>query len=114
MSASEVEENLEGWAELTLPQQLVRIAYAADAAHNLSRERTGKYSAQHNRVLRMVDLTLEAQFNPSLRRELELWREYFADYYRGNPNPPDSHRTVLRCLLQLNPESARQIQFLCP
>jgi len=93
----------EGWAQLTLSEQVLQIAREAESVVQVAKASdNGQYRIVYERVMRMVDLTLEANHR---RYELSIWRACFAEYYTNEPDPPDSHCVVLRCLLQLSPES---------
>lgn len=67
----------------------------------------------HERVLRLVDLTIEVQTGHGLRRELLRWRDLIAEMYIHPELPdPKQHSAIFRILLQLTPEAARQIPFV--
>jgi hypothetical protein len=61
-------------------------------------------------VLRLADLTVSVQQARSLRRELLRWRELAGAVYL-DPEP-EEHRALLRALLLLTPESAKQLRYL--
>jgi hypothetical protein len=48
----------------------------------------------------------------SVRRELLRWRDLVAVLYLEEVGQPDTHRVVLRALLQQTPDSAAQIKYL--
>ncbi len=66
----------------------------------------------YERILRLVDLTVEVQPGPSLRRELLRWRDLIAALYVSPESDPIEHRAAFRSLLLFTPEAARQIPFL--
>ena len=66
----------------------------------------------YERVLRLVDLTVEVQAGYGLRRELLRWRDLIAEMYVSPDLHPDRHVIAFRALLQLTPASARQIPLL--
>jgi hypothetical protein len=70
----------------------------------------GRLANAYERVLRLADLTVRCQPSRSLRRELLRWRELAGSVYLE----PDEqlHRDLLRALLLLTPESAKQVPFL--
>jgi hypothetical protein len=66
----------------------------------------------YERVLRLVDLTVEVQKGYGIRRELLRWRDLAAELYL-RPEPDEAqHAAIFRCLLQLTPEAARQIPIV--
>ena len=67
----------------------------------------------YERVLRLVDLTVEVQSGRSLRKELLRWRELIAGMYIEPEPDPENHREAFQCLLLMTPESAEQIQYVC-
>jgi hypothetical protein len=98
---------LERWSAFTRDQQVLMIANEMNRAGKLfgpaDRDRLRN---AYERVLRLADLTTEAQPSRSLRRELRRWRELAAAVYLE----PDEerHRAPLRALLLLTPASAKQ------
>jgi len=102
---------LERWSAFSRDQQILMIANEMNRAGKLfkpgDRERLRN---AYERVLRLADLTTEAQPSRSLRRELRRWRELLAGVYLE----PDEgqHRVLFRALLLLTPASAKQVPFL--
>jgi hypothetical protein len=66
----------------------------------------------YERILRLVDLTMEVQQSPTLRRELLLWRGLIAELYVRSEPAPDEHAAAFRVLLLFTPEAAQQIPYL--
>jgi hypothetical protein len=102
---------LERWSDFSRDQQVLMIANEMNRAGKLfgpaDRDRLRN---AYERVLRLADLTTEAQTSRSIRRELRRWRELVAGVYL---EPDESrHRALFRALLQLTPASARQLPFL--
>jgi len=102
---------LERWSAFSRDQQVLMIANEMNRAGKLfgpgDRERLRN---AYERVLRLADLTTEAQPSRSLRRELRRWRELAAGVYLE----PDEaqHRALFRALLLLTPVSAKQLPLL--
>lgn len=101
------------WARFTPDQQILMIANEMNRAGKLhapdDRERLlGSYE----RVLRLVDLTVEATSRRALRRELLRWRDLIGALYLADDPSSDDHRAAFRYLLQLTPAASRQIEYL--
>jgi hypothetical protein len=107
----------ERWVAFSRDQQILMIGNEMNRAIRLIRlaDRPGLLLA-YERVLRLVDLTVEVQTGYGLRRELLRWRDLVAEMY-VSPSPethPNQHLAAFRALLQLTPASARQIPLLLP
>jgi hypothetical protein len=102
------------WASFPLEQQILMIGNEMHrAAKLMAAEDTRSRLLACERVLRLVDPTVEVQPRRTFRRELLRRRDLIAELYvRGEPDPA-AHRAALRCLLQMTPVSARQIPFVC-
>jgi hypothetical protein len=101
----------ERWAEHGRDRQILMIANEMNRASRLfGPDDRQRLRNAYERVLRLADLTIEVQPSRSLRRELLRWRETAGAVYLQ----PDEalHRSLLRVLLQLTPESARQLALL--
>jgi hypothetical protein len=100
----------ERWAAFSPPQRLLMIGNEMNRAgrfhtpEGLPHRRLG-----YERVLRLVDLTVEVDGRPTLRRELLRWRDLVAEMYLSTQPEPSRHREVFRALLLLHPDSATQI-----
>lgn len=105
----------ERWAIFSRDQQILMIGNEMNRATRLLRlaNRPGLLLA-YERILRLVDLTVEVQTGYGLRRELLRWRDLVAEMYANPGLQPDHHLAVFRALLQLTPASARQIPLLLP
>jgi hypothetical protein len=103
----------ERWAAFSRDQQILMIGNEMNRATRLLRlaDHRGLLLA-YERVLRLVDLTVEVQPAYGLRRELLRWRDLIAELYISPELHPDRHAAAFRSLLQLTPESARQIPLL--
>lgn len=103
----------ERWAKFDLGEQLLQIGAEMHRATRFVRAGRLDYArAGYERVLRLVDLTVEVQAGPSLRRELLRWREFVAELYLSEAPSAEEHCLALRTLLQLHPASAAQIASL--
>lgn len=104
---------IERWSQFTLEQQVLSIAAEMLRARGAIE---GGYAEStrlsYERVLCMVDLTVEAQRNPALWRELLRWRELLAELYIAPEPRPEAHAELLRALLHFTPGSARQLAHM--
>ena len=105
----------ERWASFSLDQQILMIGNEMNRGMRLLRpaDRTS-LGLTYERVLRLVDLTVEVQPRPTLRRELLRWRDLIAELYLRPEPDPAGHETAFRTLLRFTPEAARQIPFVLP
>jgi hypothetical protein len=103
----------ERWAAFSRDQQILMIGNEMNRAIRLIRlaDRPGLLLA-YERVLRLVDLTVEVQTGYGLRRELLRWRDLIAEMFVSPELHPDQHLAAFRALLQLTPASAQQIPLL--
>lgn len=102
---------LERWSAFGRDQQVLMIANEMNRAGRLfGPADRARLANAYERVLRLADLTAEAQPSRSLRRELLRWRELAAAVYLD----PDEgeHRALFRALLLITPASAKQLPFL--
>jgi hypothetical protein len=103
----------ERWARFPLAQQLLMIANEMNRASKLlgpedrDRLRTG-----YERVLALVDLTVEVNPRRSLRRELLRWRGLVAEMYLSPDADPRAHGAAFRTLLQFHPETWKQLPYV--
>lgn len=98
------------WRDFTLDQQILMIGNEMHRATRLLRaeERRSRELA-YERVLRLVDLTVEVQSHPSLRSEILRWRELIVELSMLPEVEPAAHRAAFRALLLLTPGAAQQI-----
>jgi hypothetical protein len=103
----------ERWSAFNLDQQILMIGNEMNRATRLLRlgDLPGLRLA-YERVLRLVDLTVEVQTGYGLRRELLRWRDLAAELYIHPEPSPAEHAAAFRCLLQLTPVAAQQIPFV--
>jgi hypothetical protein len=101
------------WSAFSLDQQILMIGNEMNRATRLLRPADrASLGLAYERVLRLVDLTVEVQPSPTLRRELLRWRDLIAELYVLPDYDPARHAAAFRCLLQFTPEAARQIPFV--
>jgi len=103
----------ERWSAFGLDQQILMIGNEMNRATRLiQREDRPGLLLAYERVLRLVDLTIEVQKSYGLRRELLRWRDLVAEIYVDPNLATDRHAPIFRTLLQLTPAAARQIPFV--
>jgi hypothetical protein len=103
----------ERWSAFSLDQQILMIANEMNRAARLLRpEDRTSLALSYERILRLVDLTVEVQRRPGLRRELLRWRDLIAELYIGDGSDPAAHAAAFRALLLFTPEAAQQIPLL--
>lgn len=101
------------WARFDLDRQVLMIGNEMQRASSLmsveQRESLGK---AYERVLRLVDLTVQVQTSRAFRKELLRWRDLVSELFLS-PEPREAaHREVFRALLRLRPQASRQIPYL--
>ena len=103
----------ERWRTFPRDQQLMMIANEMNRASRLvTPADLASFRRCYERVLRLVDLTVEVNAMRSLRRELLRWRELAAELFISPAPTAEQHRALFRALLQLNPATARQIPYV--
>jgi hypothetical protein len=103
----------ERWSAFSLDQQILMIGNEMNrAARLLQPKDRASLTLAYERVLRLVDLTVEVQRRPMLRRELLRWRDLIAELYIRPESDPAGHTAAFRSLLFFTPEAARQIPLL--
>ena len=103
----------ERWSAFNLDQQILMIGTEMHRAAKLMRPETRTLLQQsYERVLRLVDLTVEVNSRPTLRRELLRWRDLIAELYISSDPDPTQHAAAFRCLLLFTPVAAQQIPFV--
>ena len=103
----------ERWSAFTPEQQILMVANEMNRGSKLmSQEHRERLARAYERVLRLVDLTIQSQPRRGLRRELLRWRDLIAELYVSPEADPTRHRMAFRALLHLTPASARQIPFV--
>jgi len=103
----------ERWARFSRERQLMMIANEMNRATALMDADDGRSRGlAYERVLRLTDLTVAVNPQRTLRRELLRWRDLVAALYLEVVPNMQGHRAVLRCLLQLSPDTAAQIPYV--
>ncbi len=103
----------ERWAKFTRGQQILQIGVELQRARSaLALLDRSSLRASYERAMRLVDLTVQVNAVPNLRRELLRWRGVIAKLYLSEEPDPATHEAALRMILELNSESAKQIRFL--
>ena len=103
----------ERWSTFSLDQQILMIGNEMNRGTRLLRpEDRTSLGLAYERVLRLVDLTVEVQSRVPLRRELLRWRDLIAELYLQPEPDPARHTAAFRTLLLFTPEAARQIPFV--
>jgi pantothenate kinase len=103
----------ERWAAFGRDQQLLMIANEMNRASSMSGPSDlARFRRCYERVLRLVDLTVEVNASRALRRELLRWRELAAAIFISPAPSAGEHRALFRALLLLTPATARQIPFV--
>ena len=103
----------ERWSGFTRGQQLLMIANEMNRATRFTGiDDTPNLHRCYERVLRLVDLTVEVNAGRSLRRELLRWRDLIAELYLAQKPEPALHHAAYRALLLLSPATYRQMRFV--
>lgn len=101
------------WSTFSLEQQILMIANELNRAGKLvAADDRDRRRRSYERVLALVDLTVDAQPRRSLRREMLRWRDLVAALYLLDTVPAADFAAALRALLLFTPAAARQIQAL--
>jgi hypothetical protein len=103
----------ERWAAFGLDQQILMIANEMNRAGKLARPADlPSLRRAYERILRLLDLTVEVQRRPTLLRELLRWRDLVAELFLLPTIDPARHGAAFRALLLFTPEASRQIPFV--
>ncbi len=107
------ELSIDRWKQFGVDQQILMIANEMHRGLSAMRpERFPSLKLGYERVFSLVDLTVEAQSNRGLRRELLRWRDVIAELYLREDSDRATHALALRVLLQMTPEAAKQVTLL--
>ena len=104
----------EHWRRFDLDRQVLMIANEMHRARRFLEDASGREHLRscYQRVLRLVDLTVEVNKRTGLRRELLRLREVIGTLYLSDSPMHQEHRAALRVLLQLRPNTAGQLAYL--
>ncbi len=101
------------WARFSFDQQVLMIGNEMNrAAKLMSPSDDRSLRACYERVLALVDLTVQVQDRPSRRRELLRWRDLIGARIIAEMPDPEAHAAAFRCLLRFTPASSAQIPFV--
>jgi len=103
----------ERWASFGFDQQILMIGNELNRASRWTSDDDWPHAQRsYERILRLVDLTVEVQHRSGRRRELLRWRDLIAALYIGSRPQPREHAAAFRALLLLTPAAARQIPYV--
>ena len=103
----------ERWSAFSLDQQVLMIGNEMNrAARWMLPEDRASLNLAYERILRLVDLTVEVQSRPALRRELLRWRDLIAELYIRPEADSAAHAAAFRTLLLFTPVAAQQIPYV--
>ena len=103
----------ERWARFDLEQQVLMIANEMNRAAKLLAPSDGeRLRACYERILALVDLTVQVEDRPSRRRELLRWRDLVAAMLISETADAQAHAEAFRCLLRFTPAASAQIPFV--
>jgi hypothetical protein len=96
-----------------LGRQLLMIANEMNRASKLlGPEDRHRLLSAYERVLALADLTISVSTRRAVRREMLRWRDLIASLYISPEGDPDAHGIAFRALLQLHPETWRQLPYV--
>ena len=107
------ELTVDHWSRFDLGEQILQIAAELHrATESLRPDRIESHRLSYERVLRLIDLTVEIHTSEGLRIELLRFRDVVAELYLDDEPDPVIHRLALKTLLYLHPVSALQVEHL--
>jgi hypothetical protein len=105
--------SVERWSRFTLDQQILMIGNEMQrASARLGDADLTSLRLGYERILRLVDLTVQARPRRALLREILRWRDLIAELYIAPEPRPQDHRDAFRALLLLTPAASRQIPYV--
>ncbi len=103
------------WSEFSLDQQVLMIGNEMNRGRKqVGAEDPSRLRNCYERVLRLVDLTIQVNHLYTLRRELLRWRDVVAELYIAEEATALEHDAAFRCLLRFTPVASQQIPYLLP
>ncbi len=103
------------WSAFTLDQQVLMIGNEMNRGRKqVESEDPSRLKNCYERVLRLVDLTIQVNHRRALRRELLRWRDVVAELYAAKETTAQEHDAAFRCLLRFTPVASQQIPYLLP
>ncbi len=103
------------WSEFSLDQQVLMIGNEMNRGRKqLGSEDPSRLKNCYERVLRLVDLTIQVHQRYALRRELLRWRDVVAELYIAGETSALEHDAAFPCLLRFTPVASQQIPYLLP
>lgn len=113
MAAQHAGLSPERWRRFPRGQQILMIANEMNRASKLlGPGDADRLRGSYERVLALVDLTVQVDGARSLRRELLRWRDLVAERYIAPEADARAHAAIFRALLQLHPEAYRQLPYV--
>jgi hypothetical protein len=103
----------ERWVRFSFDQRVLMIGNEMNrAAKLLSPPDFERLRACYERVLTLIDLSVQVEDRPSRRRELLRWRDLIADLYIQEAADSTAHAAAFLCLLRFTPVAAAQIPLV--
>lgn len=103
----------ERWARHSPGQRLLMIANEMNRASKLlGPADVGRRLTTYERVLALTDLSIQTAERRSVRKELLRWRDLIAVLYVAPQADPQGHAAAFRVLLQMHPETWRQLPYV--
>ncbi len=101
------------WASFSFHEQVLMIGNEMNRAAKFLAPSDGeRLRACYERILTLVDLTVQVQDRPSRRRELLRWRDLVAGMLIADRPDREAHAEAFRCLLRFTPVASAQIPFV--
>lgn len=101
------------WARFSFDEQVLMIGNEMNrAAKLLAPSDRERLRASYERILALVDLTVQVQDCSSRRRELLRWRDLVAEMLIGESSDAKAHAEAFLCLLRFTPVASAQIPLV--